>query len=126
MTRTHRRALWGVPASCKAQHCGRFLNLPSNAVVCRAVDSPAPRLGSPLNARPRRRRRRAQLGDTAGNRALVHLAADLNGVYTRGNWPSYHAAIEAEWRPYLQGHVTMQRAISGMVDKMPQAESARP
>jgi hypothetical protein len=45
--------------------------------------------------------------------------ADLNGVYTRGNWPAYHAVIEAEWRPYLQGHVTMQRAITGMVDKMP-------
>jgi len=44
--------------------------------------------------------------------------ADLNGVYTRGNWPTYHAAIEAEWRPYLQGHATMHQAITGMVDKM--------
>ena len=45
--------------------------------------------------------------------------ADLNGVYTRGSWPTYHAAIEAEWRPYLKGHATMQQAISGMVDRMP-------
>ncbi|HEY6619135.1 MAG TPA: hypothetical protein VIY68_06310 [Steroidobacteraceae bacterium] len=45
--------------------------------------------------------------------------ADLNGVYTRGSWPAYHAAIEAEWRPYLQGHATMRQAISGMVAKMP-------
>jgi hypothetical protein len=45
--------------------------------------------------------------------------ADVNGVYTRGNWPTYHAVIEAEWRPYLQGHITLQRAIRGMVDKMP-------
>lgn len=43
----------------------------------------------------------------------------LNGVYTRGSWPAYHAAIDAEWRPYLQGQVTMQQAISRMVDKMP-------
>jgi hypothetical protein len=45
--------------------------------------------------------------------------ADLNGVYTRGSWPTYRAALEAEWRPYLQGHATMQQAITGMVDKMP-------
>ena len=45
--------------------------------------------------------------------------ADLNGVYTRGNWPAYHAAIEAEWRPYLRGEVTRQQAIRGMVNKMP-------
>jgi len=45
--------------------------------------------------------------------------ADINGVYTRGTWPTYHAAIEAEWRHYLQGHATMQQAISGMVDRMP-------
>ena len=45
--------------------------------------------------------------------------ADANGVYTRGSWPTYHAAIEAEWRPYLEGHTTMQRAISSLVDKMP-------
>lgn len=45
--------------------------------------------------------------------------ADLNEVYTRGSWPAYHAALEAEWVPYLQGHVTMQEAISDMVDKMP-------
>lgn len=45
--------------------------------------------------------------------------ADLNGVYTRGSWPAYHAAIETEWSPYLQGHTTMKQAVSGMVDKMP-------
>jgi len=45
--------------------------------------------------------------------------ADLNGVYTRGTWPAYHAAIEAEWLPYLQGHATLQQAISRMVDRMP-------
>jgi hypothetical protein len=48
-----------------------------------------------------------------------HTYADLNEVYTRGSWPIYHAALEAEWNPYLQGHVTMQEAISDMVDKMP-------
>jgi hypothetical protein len=45
--------------------------------------------------------------------------ANLNGVYTRGSWPTYRAAIEAEWRPYLQGHATMQQAISRMIDRMP-------
>jgi hypothetical protein len=37
----------------------------------------------------------------------------------RGSWPTYRAAIEAEWRPYLQGHATMQQAISRMIDRMP-------
>jgi hypothetical protein len=46
--------------------------------------------------------------------------ADLNGVYTRGSWPTYHTVIEAEWLPYLQGHGTMEHATTSMVAKMPQ------
>jgi hypothetical protein len=51
--------------------------------------------------------------------------ADKNGVYTRGDWPAYHAAIEAEWRPYLHGEGTMQSAIKAMVNKLPPSSSGQ-
>jgi len=50
--------------------------------------------------------------------------ADKNGVYTRGDWSIYHAAIDAEWRPYLHGEVTMQQAIRRIVNKLPAASSS--
>jgi hypothetical protein len=45
--------------------------------------------------------------------------ADKNGVYSRGQWPLYHALIESEWVPYMRGHSTLRQAVSGMVIRLP-------
>jgi hypothetical protein len=45
--------------------------------------------------------------------------ADKNGVYTRGQWPLYHAVIESDWVPYMRGHSTLRQAVRGMVSKLP-------
>jgi hypothetical protein len=51
--------------------------------------------------------------------------ADRNGVYTRGDWPLFHAAIISAWRPYMNGSTTRQEAIKAMVSQLPAGPPAR-
>ncbi|HZS61580.1 MAG TPA: hypothetical protein VFA43_20060 [Gemmatimonadaceae bacterium] len=37
--------------------------------------------------------------------------AYAQGVYTRGNWPKYRAALEKDWRAYLDGKISFGAAV---------------
>lgn len=41
--------------------------------------------------------------------------ADANGVYSRGNWPTYHRVLEKDWQLYLDGKTNFQTGIHAMV-----------
>jgi hypothetical protein len=41
------------------------------------------------------------------------------GLYQRGTWPTYIAALEAQWAPYLDGNKPFDAAVHDLVSAIP-------
>lgn len=44
--------------------------------------------------------------------------AEAYGLWERGEWPVYRSALEEYWQPYLDGRVTFDEALAGVVEAL--------
>ncbi len=45
--------------------------------------------------------------------------AEAQGLYTRGGFDGFAPALDAHWRPYLDGEVTLDTALAGVLTALP-------
>jgi len=45
--------------------------------------------------------------------------ADQNGIWSRGSMPVVRKTIERDWKPHMQGSLTLQEALTKVVNDLP-------